>query len=157
MSSLKQVLKRYPKEDSINGRVYRIIGNLCQHKSQWANFILDKKPQVVIHIVKFLKDVATSDTECSEATVIMGIRALRELLNKESLKVLVKNQGVLKVIGMLLIKYGGLWETNQTHKNILLNIIKLLLEYSKYRYYPSIMEVFLTFQFYNKLDVFFFN
>ncbi|RZC36130.1 uncharacterized protein BDFB_007081 [Asbolus verrucosus] len=140
---LNQILKRYPKEDSINGRVFRILGNLCRHRDQWANVIIEKKPQILIHTVKFLKEAAMAkdDGKVSEATITMGVRALREMLNRDTLKALVKTYGTLKIVGMLLIKYGTMWEKTKKGENILVNIIKLLQEYSRYKYYPSIVEM----------------
>ena len=142
LSNLNQLLKRYPKEDSINGRVFRIVGNLCQHKDQWTKVIMDKKPQIVIHIVKVLKDsVEEENGKVSEATVKMGVRSLRELLSRETLETLVETYGVLKTVGMLLIKYGTIWQATKQGDGVVLNIIKLLHEYSRYRHYPSILEV----------------
>jgi hypothetical protein len=142
LPQLKQILKRFPKEDSINGRVFRVVGNLCQHRDQWATVIMDRKPHIVIHIVKFLRyTVDTKGVKVSEATINMGLRSLRELLNRDTLKALVKTYGVLKTVGMLLIKYGGIWQETKRGESILTNIIKLLQEYSRYRYYPSIIEV----------------
>jgi hypothetical protein len=142
LPQLKQILKRFPKEDSINGRVFRVVGNLCQHRDQWATVIMDRKPHIVIHIVKFLRyTVDTKGVKVSEATINMGLRSLRELLNRDTLKALVKTYGVLKTVGMLLIKYGGIWQETKRGESILTNIIKLLQEYSRYRYYPSIIEM----------------
>ncbi|KAJ3660989.1 hypothetical protein Zmor_005414 [Zophobas morio] len=142
LSNLNQLLKRYPKEDSINGRVFRIVGNLCQHKDQWTKVIMDKKPQIVIHIVKVLKDsVEEENGKVSEATVKMGVRSLRELLSRETLETLVETYGVLKTVGMLLIKYGTIWQATKQGDGVVLNIIKLLHEYSRYRHYPSILEM----------------
>lgn len=139
---MNQLLKRFPKEDSINGRIFRIIGNVCQHEDPWANVIIDKKPQIVIHIVKYLKEsLDEENVRFSEATLIMGIRALRQLLNRNTLEPLVTTYGVLKTVGMLLIKYGSIWQATKEGETILNNIIKLLHEYSRYRYYPSIQEM----------------
>ncbi|XP_015834209.1 uncharacterized protein LOC103312501 isoform X2 [Tribolium castaneum] len=142
LSNFNQLLKRYPKDDSINGRVFRIVGNLCQHRDQWAGVIIEKKPQIVIHIVKYLKDsVEEENGKVSEATITMGIRALRVLVNRETLQSLVTTYGVLKTVGMLLIKYGAIWQETKKGESVLINIVKLLHEYSRYRYYPSIQEM----------------
>lgn len=87
LSPLNQLLKRFAKEDSINGRIFRIIGNMCQHRDQWGNIILDRKPQIVNHVVDFIKKVSKDeipeDENISEATVMMAIRALRYVLPLE--------------------------------------------------------------------------
>lgn len=78
---INQLLKRFPKDDSIIGRIFRIIGNLCQHRDQWANIILDRKPQIVTYIVNFVtkisKDELPEGETVSEATSLMAVRSLR--------------------------------------------------------------------------------
>lgn len=80
LSPLNQLLK-CSKEDSIIGRVFRIIGNICQHRDQWSNIIIDRKPQIVTHIVEFIqkvsKDELPAEEKVSEATILMAVRALR--------------------------------------------------------------------------------
>ncbi|CAH0547622.1 unnamed protein product [Brassicogethes aeneus] len=145
LSHLNQLLKRFPKDDSIIGRIFRIVGNLCQHRDQWANTIIDRKPQIVTYIVNFVtkvsKDELPEDESFSEATTIMAIRALRCLLNSHTIMTLVKTFGVLRAIGALFIKYCIEWQKNKSHENLLINIIRLLQDYSRFRYYHSIMEM----------------
>ncbi|KAJ8927879.1 hypothetical protein NQ314_019623 [Rhamnusium bicolor] len=145
LSPLNQLLKRYCKEDSINGRVFRILGNICQHRDQWGNTIIDRKPQVVTYIVDFIKKVSKdelpADENFSEATIMMAIRTLRLLLNCQTVMSLVKTFGVLKAVGSLFIKYSIDWQEGQKNKSLLENIIKLFQDYSRYKYYHSIIEM----------------
>lgn len=81
MSVLNQLLKRYPKEDSVNGRTFRIVGNMCQHRDQWGTIIIDKKPLIISHTVEVVKraarDTLDEGEKISEATVITALRSLR--------------------------------------------------------------------------------
>lgn len=81
MTPLDQLLKRYPGDDSISGRIFRIIGNMCYHKDQWANIILDQQPDIITHGVDvlrtFSKDNTTEEKLKSEATIVMILRAFR--------------------------------------------------------------------------------
>ncbi|KAJ8954094.1 hypothetical protein NQ318_004399 [Aromia moschata] len=145
LSPLNQLLKRYSKEDSINGRVFRIIGNMCQHRDHWGNIIIDRKSQIITSIVDYVKKVSKDelpeDEKVSEATVMMAIRALRVLLNCQTLITLVKTFGVLKAVGSVFIKYCIEWQENKSNENLLNNIIRLFQDYSRYKYYHSIMEM----------------
>nr|CAI5824758.1 unnamed protein product [Callosobruchus analis] len=146
ISPLSHILKHYQKSDSINGRIFRIIGNMCQHKKdQWANLIIDKKPYIVTHTVELLKkssaDDLPPDEMYSEATLSMAIRALRLLLNCRTVIPLVKDFGVLKAVGSLFIKVSIDWQEHKTKECLLNNIIRLLHDYSRYKYYNSILEL----------------
>lgn len=105
---------------------------------------MDKKPQIIIQIVAILKNASGKDenvTSISEATITMAIRFLRVIVNAETVQELVSTYHVLQAVGMLLIKYGTKWQETKQKENILNNIIRLLLEYSRYRYYPSIQQL----------------
>lgn len=65
----------------------------------------------------------------------------RELLNGTTIIPLVKNQRVLNVIGMLLIKYAPQWIESKHNGDILNNIIRLIHEYSRYKYLDSVVQV----------------
>ncbi|CAH2008395.1 unnamed protein product [Acanthoscelides obtectus] len=146
ISSLNHILKHHQKSDSINGRIFRIIGNMCQHKKdQWATLVIDNKPYIVTHIVELLKKSAAyeipPDEKYSEATLSMAIRTLRMLLNCRTVIPLVKDFGVLKAVGSLFIKVSTEWQEHQTNQNLLHHIIRLLYDYSRYKYYNSILEM----------------
>ncbi|KAG5887936.1 hypothetical protein JTB14_003031 [Gonioctena quinquepunctata] len=145
LSPLNHLLKRYPKEDSINGRIFRILGNMCHHRDQWANIIIDRKPQIVTHVVELLKtlskDQVSPEDASSEATLIMALRTLRLLLNSQTIIPLVKTFGVLKAVGSLFIKLTLEWQEAKTNEDVLLNIIRLLHDYSRYKFYSSIQEM----------------
>lgn len=72
---------KYPREDSINGRIFRILGNICIHKDQWASIVIDKASELVMHGIQLLKNFSkeniTDQKMNSEATVIMILRSLR--------------------------------------------------------------------------------
>lgn len=81
LSVLNQLLKKHPKEDSINGRTFRVIGNICQHREQWATIVIDKKPFIITHLVdmvtKASRDELPEGEKISEATITTALRALR--------------------------------------------------------------------------------
>lgn len=52
-----------------------------------------------------------------------------------------RNFEVLKVIGSLFIKLSQEWQESGKNDVLLQNIIKLLCEYSKYKYYHSILQM----------------
>lgn len=75
---LCKLLKQNPDSDSINGRVFRIIGNVGQHWDRFSRAIFEQEPDLIKHIIAYLKkSVADESGECSDATVDMGIRAFR--------------------------------------------------------------------------------
>lgn len=79
---LSIILKRHTKQDSINGRIFRIIGNICQHVECLSRLIVEKETAIVESIVSFLKNTLNEDTSAeakknSAATINMAIRALR--------------------------------------------------------------------------------
>ncbi|KAK9877196.1 hypothetical protein WA026_016944 [Henosepilachna vigintioctopunctata] len=142
LSELMQVLKRYSKDDGVNGRVFRIIGNMCQHMMSSA--ILDWDKALFLYIVQFLQKYADDDENCStftEATVVMGVRAVRMLLNRITFKTMVENTGLLNALGALLIKCCTRWISEKKDHHILENIIKFLIIYSRYTYYPGIIQL----------------
>ncbi|CAH1155290.1 unnamed protein product [Phaedon cochleariae] len=145
LSPLNHLLRHFPKEDSINGRIFRILGNMCHHRDQWANIILDRKPHIVMHIVGFIKSYSKDDIpteeKFSEASAIMAIRTLRLLLNSQTVMPLIKSYGVLKTVGSLLIKLSAGWQESKANEGVLNNIIRLLYDYSRYHCYNSILEM----------------
>lgn len=52
-----------------------------------------------------------------------------------------RNFEVLKVIGSLFIKLSQEWQEDGKNDVLLQNIIKLLCDYSKYKYYHSILQM----------------
>lgn len=66
----------------------------------------------------------------------------RELQNSQTVLNLVKQFGVLKAIGALFIKYSEQWLNNDKSKEkMLLDIIRVIYEYSRFKQYHSILEV----------------
>ncbi|XP_050301516.1 uncharacterized protein LOC126739759 [Anthonomus grandis grandis] len=145
MSILNQLLKKHPKEDSINGRVFRIIGNMCQHRDQWSSVLIDKKPYIITHLVEIIKsaskDVADGELKITDATIMTSLRALRELVNGNTVDALVKQFGALKAIGALFIKYSLIWQENKEQEKMLIDIVRVIQEYSKFQLYHSIIEM----------------
>lgn len=79
LSSLCTVLDKYD-EDSVRGRVFRIVGNSSDQLL--CKTILDKEPEIITKIIKFLTDLArdenlNSEKLTTEATISMAIRVLR--------------------------------------------------------------------------------
>ncbi|XP_018333008.1 uncharacterized protein LOC108742330 [Agrilus planipennis] len=127
------------KLDSIYGRVFRIVGNICHHWERLANIVVEKQPSLVSNIVKIIiSDSADSDDESevklSQATIIMGIRALRELLNGSVAEELIVKHEVIKAASTILIKYTSGWLESKENEDILKNVLRFLLCYSKYEY-----------------------
>ncbi|KAH0998876.1 uncharacterized protein LOC125502332 [Dendroctonus ponderosae] len=145
LSILSQLLKRHANQDSINGRTFRIVGNMCHHRDQWATLMINKKPTIVSHIVKVVqaasKDQLPDGEKISEATLVTALRALRELQNSNTVKCLVKQFGALKAVGSLFIKYSERWQACKENEKTLLDIIRVIHEYSRFRNYDSILEL----------------
>lgn len=99
---LTQLLQAYEKHDSVNGRVFRIVGNICQHIERLSNHVIEKEPKLIDGIVKFLKATITdenTEAKVSKATINMGIRALRYCFVLYYLQNCIKNvvlQGTFK-------------------------------------------------------------
>ncbi|XP_066250746.1 uncharacterized protein Rnb isoform X2 [Euwallacea similis] len=145
ISVINQLLKKHGKEDSINGRTFRVIGNMCQHRDQWAIIIIDKKPLIINHLVDTLKQASKDDLpeerKISEATVTTALRALRELQNSQTIVTLIKQFGVLKALGAVFIKYSERWQKDKHNEKMVLDIIKVIYEFSRFKYYHSILEM----------------
>ncbi|KAK5640181.1 hypothetical protein RI129_010992 [Pyrocoelia pectoralis] len=144
---LSSLLKRHDI-NSIRIRVFRVIGNMCQHWDRFANTIIEKEPNLhlVERIVNFLKASSSvnlkDDSESSEGSVAImsAIRALRELANKETVGRLVE-LGVLNAVGVVLIHGTHEWLERKKHTDVLLATVKLIYIYSKYRVRKSITEL----------------
>lgn len=65
----------------------------------------------------------------------------RLLQNRRTIITLVRNFEVLKVIGSLFIKLSQEWQENRKNEILLQGIIKLLCDYSKYKFYHSILHM----------------
>lgn len=78
MPILSKLLKQHEDNDSINGRIFRIVGNISRHWECFTPHIFDQEPELIKHIVDYLKKCATTENcESTSATINMGIRALR--------------------------------------------------------------------------------
>lgn len=166
---LNHLLKHY-KQDSIQGRIFRIIGNLCDHWERLANIVIEKEGQfhiiakIVASIDKFVNNDENeaepiSDNErektrksksnmehaqkkMSEGTVAMALRALKKLLNSGTVLPLIRDCQVVKILGSLLIKFTPSWESNKGHEEILKTTLNLIFEYStRYQNYDIIKQV----------------
>ncbi|XP_023017846.2 uncharacterized protein [Leptinotarsa decemlineata] len=141
LTSLGQLLERYPTENTINGRIFRILGNMCTHRDQWANTIVERKPEFVQHTVDLLNTVCEGEFSLenySEATVTMAVRLLR-LMRYSIMRV--NSLGVLKVVGCLFAKLTSKWEETGAYANLLNNVIKILYEYTRFNTYHCISEL----------------
>ncbi|XP_056648597.1 uncharacterized protein LOC130453034 [Diorhabda sublineata] len=136
---LSKILQRYTIEDSINGRIFRIIGNLCQHSDDLVKIILDQEPQILTQLLDTLKstiqDISETHINYSEATIIMGLRALRYMISRQSLK---KYQ-IVQTVGSLFFKISQEWQKNKSQENTLDAVINLLYKISKYKEYDTII------------------
>lgn len=65
----------------------------------------------------------------------------REMLNCESVDTLVGRHEVLQSVGLVLIKYSAKWREAKTHEDILMNITRLLYDYSRFKHAKSVLYV----------------
>lgn len=63
------------------------------------------------------------------------------MLNCESVDSLVTRHEVLQAVGLVLIKYSAKWREAKTHEDILMNIIRLLYDYSRFKHTKSVLYV----------------
>lgn len=63
------------------------------------------------------------------------------MLNCETVDSLVNRHEVLQAIGLVLIKYSAKWRETKTHEDLLLNIVRLLHDYSRFRHTRSVLYV----------------
>lgn len=63
------------------------------------------------------------------------------MLNCETVDSLVNRHEVLQTIGLVLIKYSAKWREAKTHEDLLLNIVRLLHDYSRFRHTRSVLYV----------------
>ncbi|KAB0792076.1 hypothetical protein PPYR_14037 [Photinus pyralis] len=144
---LNSLIKRH-EVNSIRVRVFRIIGNMCQHWDRFANTIIEKEPSLhlVERIVNYLKTSsspnleAESDNSEDAAAIMSAIRALRELANKETIARLI-DLGVLNAVGVVLVRWTPLWIERKRQVDLLLAAVRLIYSYSKYNVPKSISEL----------------
>lgn len=75
---LSELLKQHPENDGIHGRVFRIVGNMGHHWDRFSSTILTRKPELMECLRNYLqKCAADEDGDCSDGTIMMGIRAFR--------------------------------------------------------------------------------
>ncbi|XP_044756616.1 uncharacterized protein LOC123315105 [Coccinella septempunctata] len=140
LNDLHNLLQRFSKEDGVNGRVFRIIGNICQHYI--ADYILKTKSHILTYILNFIQNYVDNNyTKFSEATLLMAVRATSKFLNRNSLCALVDKYDMLKPIGALFIHCCIRWTAEKKDKAILDQIIKFLYILSKYKYSPGISQL----------------
>ncbi|GJQ79478.1 hypothetical protein Trydic_g16331 [Trypoxylus dichotomus] len=129
---LDRLLEKFNK-DSITGRVFRIVGNLCESICSAA--IISKEPSLINKVIGILKKVCDDDVNAAQqpsvATVLMAIRTLRKLLKRSTLKSLIVDHGVLDAVGAVLIKYVEQLEVNN-NQHVIEEILKLLHIYSRH-------------------------
>ncbi|KAF2903462.1 hypothetical protein ILUMI_02724 [Ignelater luminosus] len=169
---LGHLLKHF-KQNSIQGRIFRIIGNLCDHWERLANVIIEKEVQlhIIAKIVSSIDKFATNDQnetesvpdnesektpksetnseaaqkKMSEGTLMMALRALRKLLNSGTVLPLIRDCHVVKVLGSLLIKFTPLWESTKEHEEVLKTTLNLIFEYStRHQTYDIIKQLHTT-------------
>ncbi|CAG9831620.1 unnamed protein product [Diabrotica balteata] len=140
---LIKVLKRYAKEDSIIGRSYKAIGNLCQQLNDCAITIVHESPIIIqlSEVLESFSNEAEGNNLYSEATITMAIRALRCFTNSSTARILTERYQILSAIGGVLIKLCNEWTQNKTHEKLLENIIDILYGFSKYNDYKVINEL----------------
>ncbi|XP_050501255.1 uncharacterized protein LOC126881194 [Diabrotica virgifera virgifera] len=138
LPALVKVLKRYAKEDSIIGRSYKAIGNLCQQLNYCAITIINESPYIITQLSEVLESFsnqADSNILYSEATIMMVIRALRCITNPSTVRFLTVKFQILSALGAVLIKLCNDWTQNKTHEKLLEIIIDILYGFSKYKDY----------------------
>ncbi|XP_072382558.1 uncharacterized protein Rnb [Diabrotica undecimpunctata] len=143
LPALLKVLKRYAKEDSIIGRSYKAIGNLCQQINDSAITIVHESLIIIqlSEVLESFSNEAEGNNLYSEATLTMAIRALRCLTNPSTARVLTERYQILSALGGVLIKLCNEWTKNKTHEKLLENIIDILYGFSKYKDYKVINDL----------------
>lgn len=63
------------------------------------------------------------------------------MLNCETVDSLVSHHEVLQTVGLVLIKYSAKWREEKTHEDILMNITRLLHDYSRFKHAKSVLQV----------------
>ncbi|XP_045463087.1 uncharacterized protein LOC123672824 isoform X1 [Harmonia axyridis] len=140
LNDLHNLLQRCSKDDSVNGRIFRIIGNICQHNI--SSFILKSKSHVFTYILKFIqKYVDDDDNKVSEATIMMAVRAVSKFMDRQTYITLVDKYEMLKPIGALFIKRSTRWTSEKKEEAVLKNIITFLYQFSKYKYGAGITQL----------------
>ncbi|KAF5296205.1 hypothetical protein FQA39_LY12659 [Lamprigera yunnana] len=150
LQHINSILKR-SEDNSIRIRIFRVINNMCDHWDRFPNTVVEKEPQLhlILKIIDFLKGLEhldLSDTEISadmKATIMLAVRILRGLANKQTVEQLI-NLGTLRAGGVLVNKFAPLWINNQMHQDMLLTVLKLLCCYSKChspKFFTELQEV----------------
>lgn len=73
--------------------------------------------------------------------IVFFLLFYREMLNCESVDTLVGRHEVLQSVGLVLIKYSAKWREAKTHEDILMNITRLLYDYSRFKHAKSVLFV----------------
>lgn len=141
---------------------------MCQHWERLANNLLEKESQlkIIAKLVEFLKSVGDINNEAwksdvnidnmekpSPPTIIMGVRALKELANMDTITALIQ-LGVLEAVGIILITFTPLWLEYKLHEDILQVVLRLIHTYSKYKCPNTIAEVRVYVEYYKNLNVY---
>ncbi|KAK9731919.1 BTB/POZ domain [Popillia japonica] len=139
---LVRLLDKHTK-DSVIGRTFRIVGNLCENMIYPVQQIIDKEPLLMQKIVDVLNKAVDDDSsvgqQVSAATVLMAVRIIRKLVKRNTLESLIVRYEVLKAIGAVMMKYVEEWEINKNNQNIVEELLRLLHAYSRY-YHPNTIQ-----------------
>lgn len=132
--------------DSVKGRIFRIIGNLCDGWN--SNIVIEDTPQICKPLKAFFSDLYEDDEtnpDSSPATISMALRASRKLLKKNTSLVVINEKKILQDIAAVFVKYSKQWIETKQNESILGDILKVVLHYSTFSKKEVVAQLRLTF------------
>lgn len=141
--NLLRVLDKH-KKDSIQGRVFRIFGNICDAYEPIR--LMQKEAKVISVTNEFLIEYAGHSSEeliYSVPTVSMALRYTRKMLSVLTYNSLVHDYKIILTIGMVLIKCSKNWTQNKKDDVLITDILKILqiITSPSYKYSNLILDV----------------
>lgn len=141
--NLLRVLDKH-KKDSIQGRVFRIFGNICDAFEPIR--LMQKEAKVISVTNEFLIEYAGHSSEeliYSVPTVSMALRYTRKMLSVLTYNSLVHDYKIILTIGMVLIKCSKNWTQNKKDDVLITDILKILqiITSPSYKYSNLILDV----------------
>lgn len=128
--------------DSVKGRIFRIIGNLCDGWN--SNILIENSPQICKPLKSFFKDLYEEDDEnpkSSAATITMALRAARKLLKKNTVLVVIIEEKIMEDIAAVFVKYSKRWIQTKQNESILEDILKVVLYYSTFPHQEVVLQL----------------
>ncbi|XP_017786028.1 PREDICTED: uncharacterized protein LOC108569116 [Nicrophorus vespilloides] len=153
LHNLNRVLEKH-KTDSIEGRVFRILGNLCDGYQPWN--LLKREPDVVKKVLQFLQgfeiekiqtqrdnDEEESNDGITVPTISMALRFIRKMLVKDTFDQLANEHNLIKIVGGALIKCSNFWLQDNSNVVLINDVLKIvqILASSMFEHHDIIIEL----------------